>query len=85
MGRMVVMLGEGFALPLLCEAWSRINGYLLDQGQYGYRCEKSCDVHHRKQRGKHYLDESSWMAVGRLSHIFIHNNPSIARSLGLLA
>ena len=43
------------------------------------------EVHHVKRRGKHYLDESSWLAVGREAHVFIHSHPTEARRLGLLA
>lgn len=45
---------------------------------------RSCDVHHRFKRGKFYLDESTWMAVCRPCHDWIHAHPSEARTLGLL-
>ncbi len=47
-------------------------------------CPVSTDVHHVKGRGKFYLDESTWMAVSRESHRWIHNHPKEARELGLL-
>jgi hypothetical protein len=42
------------------------------------------DVHHVKKRGKHYLDVSSWMAVSRTAHQWIHDNPKLAREQGFL-
>lgn len=46
----------------------------------------SNDIHHVKGRvGSNYLDESTWLAVSRFSHDWIHSNPKRARELGLLA
>lgn len=43
------------------------------------------DIHHKAGRlGKNYLDESTWMAVSREGHDFIHRNPKIARERGWL-
>ena len=39
------------------------------------RAPRSVDIHHRKGRGKHFLDVSTWMAVSREGHDFIHKNP----------
>jgi hypothetical protein len=39
----------------------------------------STDVHHKKGRGKYYLDEDSWLAVCRQCHDEIHGNPIWAR------
>jgi len=44
----------------------------------------SCDVHHINKRGPYLNDTSTWLAVCRECHTFIHNNPKIARELGLL-
>jgi hypothetical protein len=45
----------------------------------------SCDVHHRAGRsGTNYLDESTWLAVCRAEHEFIHQHPSEARRRGWL-
>lgn len=33
------------------------------------------DVHHKKGRGKYMLDVSTWMAVSREGHVYIHDNP----------
>lgn len=46
---------------------------------------RSTEIHHVKGRGKHLNDESSWLAVSRPTHNFIHANPSKARLMGLLA
>ena len=46
---------------------------------------RAVDVHHTKGRtGGNYLDEKTWLAVCRPHHIWIHNNPSKARKMGLL-
>lgn len=45
----------------------------------------STEVHHVKRRGKFYLDESSWLAVGREAHVWLHSHPKEARRLCLLA
>lgn len=37
------------------------------------------DVHHRLGRNKFYLDVSTWLAVSREGHEFIHNNVAMAR------
>ena len=45
------------------------------------------DVHHTycgKDRAKYYLDVSTWLAVSRLGHIWIHSFPKEARELGFL-
>lgn len=45
------------------------------------------EVHHKwcgKDRAKYYLDESTWMAVSRDGHNWIHDNPKEARELGYL-
>lgn len=45
----------------------------------------STEVHHKKGRtGKNYLDTSTWIAVCRGCHEWIHSHPSQARLLGLL-
>lgn len=36
------------------------------------------EVHHRKGRGKYYLDTSTWMAVSSAGHRWIHDNPKLA-------
>lgn len=42
------------------------------------------DVHHVKLRGKHLLDESTWMAVSRVAHNEIHSHPAWAYEHGYL-
>lgn len=54
------------------------------------RCEvfpelKATEVHHKSGRlGKNYLDVSTWMAVSRKGHDWIHSNDSEARQKGFL-
>jgi hypothetical protein len=45
---------------------------------------KSTDVHHKKGRGKYYLDEDTWLATCRRCHDQIHANPAWAREKGYL-
>lgn len=45
------------------------------------------EVHHTycgKDRAKYYLDVSTWLAVSREGHNWIHDNPKEARELGYL-
>lgn len=44
----------------------------------------SNDIHHKKFRGKYLNDVSTWMAVSREAHSWIHNNPKEARDKGYL-
>jgi hypothetical protein len=44
----------------------------------------SVDVHHREGRGKNYLRVSTWIAVCREDHEWIHEHPNEARKKGLL-
>lgn len=44
----------------------------------------STDCHHKAKRGKHYLDESTLLAVCRRCHREIHDRPSWARENGYL-
>lgn len=43
------------------------------------------DVHHVHGRGKHLMDESTWIPVCRACHNGIHAFPGEARRRGLLA
>ena len=43
---------------------------------------KSTDVHHKKGRGKYYLDVSTWLSVCRSCHNWIEKNPVQAKELG---
>lgn len=45
---------------------------------------RSVDVHHMKRRGKYFLDTSSWLAVSRQAHDWIHLNPKEATEMGWL-
>jgi hypothetical protein len=45
----------------------------------------ACDLHHVKGRGQFFLDESTWLAVCRVHHDWIHQNPAEARKQWLLA
>jgi len=40
------------------------------------------DVHHKKGRGRHYLEVDTWMAVCRTCHIYIETHPVEATDLG---
>lgn len=40
---------------------------------------RSRDVHHTRGRGRYLLDESTWMAVCRAHHDWIHGHPREAR------
>jgi len=45
------------------------------------------EVHHTysgKDRAKYYLDSSTWLAVSREGHNWIHSHPKEARELGYL-
>jgi hypothetical protein len=43
------------------------------------------DVHHASGRsGTNMLDDTTWMAVCRACHSYIHNHPGASRSLGLI-
>lgn len=44
----------------------------------------SQDLHHSKGRGKHLLDESSFLALCRYHHDWVHSNSNKARELGYL-
>lgn len=49
--------------------------------------QPTTDIHHTysgKDRAKYYLDESTWLAVSREGHNWIHDNPKEARELGHL-
>lgn len=44
---------------------------------------KSVDIHHKKGRlGNLFLDEQFWLPLCRECHLYIENNPLIARELG---
>jgi len=49
--------------------------------------QPTIEVHHTycgKDRAKYYLDVSTWIAVSRDGHNWIHDNPKEARELGYL-
>jgi hypothetical protein len=43
---------------------------------------KAIEIHHKKGRGKYYLDTSTWMAVSRKAHEEIEANPEWAKERG---
>ena len=51
---------------------------------YNLVAYRATDIHHLGQRGKNYLDETTWLAVCRSCHERIHRNPAAARILGIL-
>ena len=44
----------------------------------------SCDIHHRRGRGKYLLDVSTWMAVSREGHDAIHRDPKTSYEKGYM-
>ena len=75
----------------ICQAHEAICGWLYENDHRAWLLSPfrvhavSTDVHHVKGRiGANYLDESNWLAVSRWSHRWIHDNPKVARKLGLL-
>lgn len=40
------------------------------------------DVHHKRGRGKYYLDDTTWLAVCRACHAYIETHPTEAKELG---
>jgi hypothetical protein len=45
---------------------------------------QSTDCHHKKRRGRFYLDYSTYAALCRNCHMYLHENPSWARENGWL-
>jgi len=61
----------------------------LKQNQFCavYPNKKATEIHHKysgKDRDKYYLDETTWLAVSRDGHNWIHSNPKEAREIKLL-
>lgn len=49
--------------------------------------ERATEIHHTysgANRSRFYLDETTWMAVSRKGHLWIHANPLEARELNYL-
>ena len=49
--------------------------------------EETTEIHHKwsgKDRDKYYLQVDTWLAVSRNGHIWIHQNPKLAREKGML-
>lgn len=69
-----------------CEACRFITGSCAINSQgVDMLANKSRDVHHTAGRsGTNYLDHTTWLAVCRRCHDWIHNNPALAREFGLL-
>lgn len=67
-----------------CQAWAVICKH-APESNMPPTCPPSQDVHHKAGRyGGNYLDVSSWLAVSRVAHDWIHRHPSKAREIGLL-
>ncbi len=48
---------------------------------------QATEIHHKysgKDRGKYFLDTTTWLAVSRYAHEWIHENSKEARELGYL-
>lgn len=57
----------------------------LDGQQTLAQCRsKATDVHHKRGRGKYYLDDTTWMAICRQHHKWIHDNMKEAEALGYI-
>lgn len=78
----------------LCEIWVELQNAreisipLLTE-IYGQRDHNrpvySEDVHHKAGRtGGNFLDDSTWMALSRQAHEWVHKHPKDARALGWL-
>lgn len=48
---------------------------LFMHGKPDFMIPRSCEIHHRKGRGRFYLDTSTWMAVRAGHEEFIHKDP----------
>jgi hypothetical protein len=49
--------------------------------------QQTAEVHHKysgKDRAKYFLDTTTWLAVSRTGHMWIHENSKQARELGFL-
>ena len=45
----------------------------------------SSEIHHKKGRGKYLNDTSTWLAVSRIGHEWIHSNVALATERGFMA
>lgn len=85
---------EYLELRPICEVWRQLSQTLcadkltLCKEVFGANWAApaySSDVHHVKGRsGTNYLDTSTWMAVSRKAHTWIHNHPKKSREMGWL-
>jgi hypothetical protein len=72
----------------VCQVWLANNCFDDRHGpflahRFGERVPGSCDIHHKAGRtGGGYLDESTWMAVSREGHDWIHAHPKEAEARG---
>lgn len=72
-------------LELVEAAVIQFNGHYIDVFGLLRRAPVATEVHHKSGRyGGNYLNESTWLAVCRDAHEWIHNNPSLARARGML-
>lgn len=73
-----------------CEAWDTIVDWQAENATSEYQTAPehqphSTEIHHRAKRGNNLNNESTWLAVCRWSHNWIHAHPKEARKLGLIA
>lgn len=61
-----------------------LNEHPLCQAKMRGCTHQATDVHHKRGRGKYYLDTSSWLAVCRSCHEWIHRNTADAIELGFV-
>ncbi len=59
------------------------NGRAISDGAIIY-VPRAEEIHHKRKRGKYLCDATTFMAVCREAHIWIHNNPRESREKGYL-
>ncbi len=79
-----VWLAETSPEGPLSEEYAIANGGLFRLDSIPSQCPLATDIHHRKGRGRYLLDASTWMAVSRDAHRWIHDNPKEAMEKGYL-
>lgn len=68
----------------LSEEYAIENNGLFVLDSIPNQCPRSTDIHHKKHRGRYLLDTSTWMAVSRHAHDYIHSHPAEAYAKGYL-
>lgn len=65
--------------------YSRLRLQFLTQNPVCAVCEdaKATQVHHKKKRGKNYLNVETWLAICFFCHRYAHDNPDWAKEHGI--